>query len=197
MDWKKNSWIFSLAGLIILAFAIANSDRFLGSAVSANLHYNFTNNPDGIVVEMYSDFACPFCNQARTELHSLLDKHNGNVNFLFRHLIVHPETEFAAEASECARDQGRFMEYADILYARQSFDTMSLKQYAEDLGLDMERFENCLSSHEKGAVLQRDYEDAVSRSVRGTPTFFVDGKQVPLEYLDLAIEEAINVRAQS
>jgi protein-disulfide isomerase len=119
------------------------------------------------------------------------------VNFIFRHLIVHPETEIAAEASECARDQGKIVEFANLVFDSQDFTLPALKTNAETLGLNMTQFENCVNSREKSAIIERDYQDAMSRDVMGTPSFFVDGKQVSIEYLDLAIEEAINVRAQS
>jgi protein-disulfide isomerase len=195
MDWKKNSWMLSFVGLIVLASAVANIDRILGLSFAGSRSLNFTNNPNGIVVEEFSDFACPFCNQARAEVYSVLERYNGKVNFMFRHLIVHAETELAAQASECARDQQKFFEFADLVYDNQGFALQDLNRYAETAGLNMTLFAECVESGRKAEVLQRDYDDAFRRNVMGTPAFFVDGEQVPVEYLGLAIEEAY-VRSQ-
>ena len=192
MDWKKHSWIFTLIGLAILIGIVANIDRLFGLDFANKAVYNLTNNPDGIVVEEFSDFACPFCSQARPEIYRVLNKYDGEINFMFRHFIVHPETQLAAEASECARDQGKFLEYADMLYDHQDFSRMSLEAYAANLNLNITEFIRCLDSEEKAAVIERDYQDAMNRGILGTPYFYVDGKEVPLEYLDLAIEETLN-----
>jgi protein-disulfide isomerase len=197
MDWKKNSWVFSLLGVIILAFLFSNLNLVFPGLSGNPAVLNITNNPNGVVVEEFSDFACPFCRQSRTDLYAALNRHPGQVNFMFRHLVVHPETQLGAEASECARDQGKFFEYTEFLYQTGDYTSKNLKNFAEQLNLNMTKFDSCLTSREKAAIIDRDYNDAEKRGVMGTPTFFVDGKEVALEYIDQAIEAKLNVNAQS
>jgi protein-disulfide isomerase len=90
---------------------------------------------------------------------------------------MHARAQPAAEAVECAGDQGKFWEYHDVLFANQrALADSDLKKYAADLGLDSEAFDTCLSSGKhRNTVLQ---ETAVGRrlGVTGTPAFFVNGR---------------------
>ncbi len=92
----------------------------------------------------------------------------------------HQYAQKAAEASECADDQGKFWEYHDLMFANQSaLDVDSLKGYAEQLGLDAGKFNDCLDSGEQSSEVQKDYEDGQNAGVSGTPNFFINGQLVP------------------
>jgi len=92
---------------------------------------------------------------------------------------MHPNAQKAAEASECADDQGKFWEYHDLLFANQSaLDVASLKSYAAQLGLDTATFDQCLDGGEKTAEWQKDEQDGTSYGVSGTPAFFINGRVV-------------------
>lgn len=109
---------------------------------------------------------------------------------------MHPNAQKAAEASECADDQGKFWEYHDLLFANQSaLDVASLKSYAAQLGLDTATFDQCLDGGEKTAEWQKDEEDGTSYGVTGTPAFFINGVQVigaqPFSVFQQAIDAAL------
>jgi len=92
---------------------------------------------------------------------------------------MHPNAQKAAEATECADDQGKFWEYHDLLFANQSaLDVASLKSYAAQLGLDTATFDQCLDGGQKTAEVQKDQQDGTSYGVGGTPAFFINGRMV-------------------
>jgi protein-disulfide isomerase len=92
---------------------------------------------------------------------------------------MHPDAQKAAEATECADDQGKFWEYQDLLYANQSaLDVDSLKGYAAQLGLDTATFDQCLDTGKQTAEWQKDQQDGDSYGVSGTPAFFINGRLV-------------------
>jgi protein-disulfide isomerase len=103
----------------------------------------------------------------------------------------------AAEASECADDQGMFWEYHDLLWINGVVDVDSLKSYAAELGLDTATFNDCLDTGKNTAEVQNDYADAQSYGVGGTPGFFVNGLYVSgaqpfsvfQQLIDAALEE--------
>jgi protein-disulfide isomerase len=92
---------------------------------------------------------------------------------------MHPNAQKAAEATECADDQGKFWEYQDLLFANQSaLDVASLKSYAAQLGLDTATFNDCLDTGKQTAEWQKDEQDGASYGVTGTPSFFINGRTV-------------------
>jgi protein-disulfide isomerase len=112
-----------------------------------------------------------------------LDTYEGKVKYVQRDFplppSMHPNAQKAAEATECADDQGKFWEYHDLLYANQNaLDVASLKSYAAQLGLDTATFDECLDAGEQTAEVQKDYQDGQSYGVGGTPAFFINGQLV-------------------
>lgn len=173
--------------------------------------------PEDALVTMveFTDYQCMFCAQYfRLTYPYLLTRYEGKLRYVSRHFPikrVHPKALKAAEAAECAYDQGKFWEYHDILFERQTtaglgslfehkiaLDVESLKGYAVELGLDSETFERCLDAGEKAEVIQQDLRDGRRYGLRGTPTFFVNGRMLqgalPLavfeSFIDAALREA-------
>ncbi|MFB6216272.1 MAG: DsbA family protein, partial [Candidatus Aenigmatarchaeota archaeon] len=95
---------------------------------------------------------------------------------------LHPNAQIAAEAAECADAQGRFWDYHDKLFNNQdewaSAGRSKLKEYASELGLDTQRFNQCLDSGKFTQEVKNDLQDGRSRGVSGTPTFFINGQKV-------------------
>lgn len=92
-------------------------------------------------------------------------------------LGFHDRAQPAAEAAQCANEQGKFWEYHDKLFANQrALQDENLKQYASDLGLDLESFNECLSSGRFGDDVRQDMAEGTGSGVRGTPAFFVNGR---------------------
>jgi Na+/H+ antiporter NhaA len=133
-----------------------------------------------VTVVEYGDFECPYCGQAEPIMRELLHDF-GDVRYVWRHLPlndVHPNTQLAAEAAEAAADQGAFWEMHDLLLAHQdALRPNDLLGYAEQLGLDLERFTNDLREHTGAARVAEDVDSADLSGVSGTPTFFVNGRR--------------------
>jgi len=107
------------------------------------------------------------------------------VRFVFRHFaFIGDESRWAAEASECANEQGRFWDYYDKLFEEQSgenvgtFGKENLKRFAAELGLDTERFNQCLDSGRYQTKVQQELIEGRQKGVRGTPTLFVNGQLI-------------------
>ena len=133
-----------------------------------------------VTVVEYGDFECPYCGQAEPVVRELLGDF-GDVRYVWRHLPlndVHPNAQIAAEAAEAAADHGAFWEMHDILLAHQdALSPSDLVRYAEQLGLDAERFENTLREHGAAARVAEDVDSADLSGVSGTPTFFINGRR--------------------
>jgi protein-disulfide isomerase len=92
---------------------------------------------------------------------------------------IHPFAQKAAEATECADDQGKFWEYHDLVFENQTaIDVDSLKSYAAELGLDTATFDDCLDEGKQSSEVEKDSEDAQAAGVTGTPAFFINGEFV-------------------
>jgi Na+/H+ antiporter NhaA len=130
-----------------------------------------------VTVLEYGDFECPYCGQAEPVLRELL-RDFGDVAYVWRHLPlndVHPNAQQAAEAAEAAAEQGAFWEMHDLLLENQdSLGYRALIGYAEQLGLDVERFEDDLRTRTGAARIAQDVDSADLSAVSGTPTFFVN-----------------------
>jgi Na+/H+ antiporter NhaA len=128
----------------------------------------------------YGDFECPYCGQAEPVVRELL-RDFGDVRYVWRHLPlsdVHPRAQLAAEASEAADEQGAFWEMHDLLLDHQdALRPNDLIGYAEQLGLDVERFINHLRDHAGAARVAEDIDSADLSGVSGTPTFFINGRR--------------------
>ncbi len=126
----------------------------------------------------YGDLECPYCGQAEPVIRELLADF-GELRYVWRHLPlndVHPHAQMAAEASEAAGLQGRFWEMHDLMLTHQ--DALTLRDilgYAEQLGLDTERFREHVRKRKGAAHIAEDVESADLSGVSGTPTFFING----------------------
>ncbi len=92
---------------------------------------------------------------------------------------VHPASCAAAIAAECAGDQGRFWEYADLLFADQKeYTKEDLEEFAKTVNLDTERFQACLASPQTKDRILRDVEEAERIGVKATPTLIANGRLI-------------------
>jgi protein-disulfide isomerase len=129
----------------------------------------------------YGDFECPYCGQAEPAVRELLSNFGDELRYVWRHLPlsdVHPNAQLAAEAAEAASDQDAFWEMHDLLLGHQdalAFD--DLVGYADDLGLDVERFADDLRRMTGAARIAEDVDSADLSGVSGTPSFFVNGRR--------------------
>lgn len=134
-----------------------------------------------LVIEEYSEFACPFCGRFATETHDrILEEYAGQVEIEFKHFIVHPQSaQKPAEGYECAADQGKAAEYYKAVFENQQDITVDgIKRRAEEIGLDMDKFTACLESGEKAQIVADETAQGRTLGVGGTPTFFIGGEKV-------------------
>jgi protein-disulfide isomerase/uncharacterized membrane protein/rhodanese-related sulfurtransferase len=142
-----------------------------------------TGNPQApVTLVEFGDLQCPSCAAAEPEMRDLRQRYGDRVRFVFRQFPlekVHPYALRAAEASECAAQQGKFWEAVDRFYsANGDLKDESLQRYAVELGLDTPKFKSCFSSGATRPILERDRQDGLALGVRGTPTFFLGQQRI-------------------
>ena len=150
-----------------------------------------------VTVVEYGDFECPYCGRAEPVIRELLADF-GDVSYVWRHLPlsdVHPRADLAAEASEAAAAQGAFWAMYDLLLDHQGdLKPRDLQAYAEQLGLDMDRYREDLQRHVHAPRVEEDVDSADISGVTGTPTFFVNERRhdgaYDIETLSAAVKAA-------
>ena len=131
-----------------------------------------------VTIVEFSDFQCPYCGREFPVIERLMKEYDGKVRLVFRHypLDFHPFAQKAAEAGACAQDQGKFWELHDKMFTNQDkLAVGDLKGYAKSVGLDASKFERCLDSGEKKALVEEDMKAGTAAGVNGTPAFFING----------------------
>jgi protein-disulfide isomerase len=146
-----------------------------------------------IVFIEYTDFQCPFCDRVQPTIQALRERYGDSFVHVFKHLPLpmHQQATLAAEASMCARDQGKFWELHDWLFANKnniSRDTLLVQ--AEALEMSVETFAECVDTRVYKAHVESDAAEAGKFGIRGTPGFVVNGRVVtgaqPLEaFIDI------------
>jgi len=179
----------------------ATKEQLLAS-LSKDGHTKGTANARITLVE-FSDFRCSFCRKFWQDTLPILEKKyfaTGKVKFIYRHLAVFGKpSEAAAQAAECAADQGKFWAYHDQLFANAAsalaFGDAKLKGYAKELGLNSQAFDQCLDSGRHLKKVEGETSIAARLGVRGTPAFFLNGNPIigaqPFEVFERRIEEEI------
>ncbi len=130
----------------------------------------------------FSDFQCPFCQRFHGTVQQVLADYKDKVRVVYRHFplrSIHPQAQKAAEASECASEQGKFWEMHDKLFDLNAANTLSLdtmKNAAKELGLNTTKFNDCLDSGKMAPIVEADYQDGIAGGVSGTPGTFVNGQ---------------------
>jgi protein-disulfide isomerase/rhodanese-related sulfurtransferase len=141
-----------------------------------------------LTIVEFGDFECPACGLSEDAARQIRAQYGDRIRFVFRQFPltrIHPQAEKAAEASECAAEQGKFWESVEKLYARQAdLSVDALKRYAAELGLNQSRFDQCLDSGETAERVKQDLADGHALGVNGTPTYFIGRKMIfrPLDF---------------
>jgi protein-disulfide isomerase len=154
----------------------------------------------------FADFQCPYCERYYTQTQPQIDESYisaGKVRFgYWNFAFLGQESFWAAEASECASDQDAYWEYHDKLFNSQNgenqggFSKDNLKQFAADLNLDSEAFDQCLDSGKYTSLIQQDAQTAQSYGISSTPTFLLNGTPIigaqPFAIFQQGIENALS-----
>jgi protein-disulfide isomerase len=142
-----------------------------------------------LTIVEYTDFQCTFCARVAQEILPQVEKEylaNGKAKIVCKHVaFLGEESQWAAEAAECAAEQDKFWEYYDILFANQAgkhndgaFSKLRLKAFAEALGLDTASFNACLDGGKYTNKVAANNAEARRREINSTPTFFVGQTQL-------------------
>ena len=172
------------------AFSIATDDQPAKGAANAL-----------VTIVAFSDFECPSCALEHPVLERIVSEFGDRVRLVVRDfpLSQHANARKAAEAAEAAREQGKYWEYATVLFRNQSaLGIDKLRQYATELGLDRARFDAALDGGKFADKVQRDLVDGRRLGINGTPTLYINGKRVSdnsYESVKSAIEAALKADA--
>ncbi len=190
---------------------VANAPTPQGSALNKVYEVDVATAPAkgpagaSVTVAGFSEFQCPFCQSVVPTLKKLEETYKDRVRFVWKHLplvSIHGNAMGAAIAAEAARNQGKFWEYHDKLFANQErLEPDDLTRYARELGLDLARFEKDRQDPGLKTKVQADMAEATALGVKSTPTFFINGRIVrgamPLETFATIIDVELAKHAAS
>lgn len=149
----------------------------------------------------FSDFQCPFCQRAYPTLMKVLDTYGDRIRLVYRHypLKNHPQARPAAEAAQCANEQGKFWPYHNLLFGTPSqLSDAELKQAAVTIGADAAAFNACVDSHKYSKDVDVDIAAGDDAGVSGTPAFFINGRALmgaqPFEAFKHLIDEELELK---
>ncbi|MEK6853393.1 MAG: thioredoxin domain-containing protein [Nanoarchaeota archaeon] len=197
MFWKVTTVVLIIV-LVVLTFKGNNNSAPTGGTVVDNpepaVAVNFEDLLDDdavkgdedapVTIIEWSDFECPFCARFYRDTLPLIEEEyikTGKVKLVFRDfpLSFHQNAQKAAEAAECAGEQGKFWEMHDLLFEQGvEGGTAGFKQYAKQLGLNTAKFNECLDSGAMASEVRKDTADGAAAGIQGTPGFLINGKLV-------------------
>lgn len=222
--WYKKWWgmILAIVGtlvlilIIALSFAIANEVKKLKNKTASEQYFskaiytaemqrkvegqsNFwqgSANPKVTVVE-FSDFSCPLCKNSFTKIREIGLKYKKDVKIIYRDFPVFEHSLDLALSANCAGEQGLFWLMHDKLFQNQGvYEKAQLLELANQIGADIEKFDDCLTSQKYLKQIQENFTDGQNLGVTGTPTWFINGVKIagdiPYDLFIEIIEEFIN-----
>jgi protein-disulfide isomerase len=176
---RKQAFLVSLRSQAKVAMHLQAPPAYRAEVSSEGSPFRGSGGARVTLVE-FQDFHCPFCERVQPALAQLMERYGDRIKLVYRDFPIdqlHPQARAAHEAARCAKDQGKFWEYHDVLFARpKDSSPENLKAYAREAGLDLGGFERCVTERTYEAAVQRDIDDGIRAGVTGTPTFFVNGR---------------------
>ena len=155
-----------------------------------------------VLIVEFSDFECPFCQQATATITELLARYPDEIRFIYKDFPLpnHPNAFKAAEAGHCAHEQDKFWEYHDTLFATEDLGIDALKGHAEDLGLDLDSFAACLDDARHAETVTAEMATGRSYGASSTPTLFINGRPIfgamPLSVFDEIVQQELATAAR-
>jgi len=203
---KKGFYVLLILFTLILSGCSGGGEKHT-EGVSSDGHYYLGEKDAKVLIEEFSDFQCPYCALHVRETFPKIKKKyidTGLVRYQFVNVplrSIHPAAQKAAEAALCAGRQGNFWGMHDKLFETQrewgfASDPVPLfEQYASQMKLDIASFRKCLKEGETAYQIEDDLAEAMEKGVRGTPTFFINGRKLegayPFEAFVEIIEEEL------
>lgn len=154
-----------------------------------------------VTMVIYDDFECPFCARFEQQAWPKIKENyidTGKAKLYYKHfpLGFHSHAQLAAEASECANDQGKFWEYHDMIFENQAdLSKKNLITWAEELELDMTEFNNCIDTSKYASKVKQGMVEGQKVGVKGTPSVLIEDELVvgaqPFENFEKVIEKKL------
>ena len=193
-------WLFSCLLLLIVSTAMHGQSR---KSISATIENDFASSPRSarisqgrtaekdwreevvnnskarVTIVEFFDYQCPFCLKTNPAVEEAIKHYPGNVRLVLKNLplSIHPDSALAHQAALAAGEQGRFWEMHDLLFANHNkIKLPDLVQYAQQLHLDVPRFQKALESGRFRHVIDDDAAMARGLGITATPTFFINGQ---------------------
>lgn len=202
---SKTFWAIIAAIIIVFAgIIIFNRDEANEPSSDAQpSNHTKGEGTTGVTFVEYADFECPYCAQFYSIVNQVVEEYQDRITFQFRHLPLptHQHSRAAARAAEAAGKQGKFWEMHDLIFQNHaewsgSNDaTRNFEQYAEQLGLDIEKYKQDFASAEVNATINADIAAfEATGEQKSTPAFFLDGERIQAtsaEEFSQLIDEAI------
>ena len=159
----------------------------MDQAIESTRHFKGNENAAVTMIE-FADFQCPFCGRHFQQVQPQIDLQyleTEQIRYGYHYMaFLGAESNWAAEAAECAADQDKFWEFHDYLYNNQAgenqgaFSKENLKQFAVNLGLDAAAFNECLDSGKYTSLIQEDTASARTLGLSSTPSFLINGQKI-------------------
>ena len=156
-----------------------------------------------VTIIEFSDYQCPFCQKAEDVVDQVMKTYADKVRLVYRDypLPFHPNARPASEAAACANAQGKFWEYHAKLFHGDGLEPEKLKTYADQVGLDRKKFDDCLEKKPFKAEIDKDVKDGEKAGVNGTPAFFINGRMLsgaqPFEKFKEVIDDELATATKS
>ena len=156
-----------------------------------------------VTIIEFSDYQCPFCQKAEDVVDQVMKTYADKVRLVYRDypLSFHPNARPASEAAACANAQGKFWEYHAKLFHGDGLEPEKLKTYADQVGLDRKKFDDCLEKKPFKAEIDKDVKDGEKAGVNGTPAFFINGRMLsgaqPFEKFKEVIDDELATATKS
>lgn len=129
-----------------------------------------------IKLVVFSDYLCPYCENAHDEIKKVIQQHPKKIKVYYRNLIIHESSEILVRASLASDIQGKFEEINDAIFKREiESNQEAVEGLASEFGLDLDKFKIDLNSETVDSTIARDDQDASKLNIRGTPTIYLNG----------------------
>ena len=168
-------------GLVCFSSPDSNSSSYLEDENWSNSENVKGNENAPITIIEYSDYECPACRNSYNMVEEVISEYQGQVKLVHRHypLPFHKDAQGASIAAECAGEQGKFWEMHEKLYTgNEGLKENSLNLYAKEVGVNEEKFNNCFAGDGYLDKINKQKKQGEKDEISGTPTFFINGKQV-------------------
>ncbi|MBU5689639.1 MAG: DsbA family protein [Candidatus Aenigmatarchaeota archaeon] len=205
INFKKLALFIAIPILIIAVIFLTKSEKIQYTPIKTDLP-SVGNQDATVTIKSFSEFQCPYCADFYTKTYpEIKEKYvdAGKVKFVFYELPSeqHAFSFKASEAARCAYDQGKYEEYAMLLYSRQKqwgrIGPSLFDDYAKEIGLDVAEFNKCLQSGAMKEIILKEMQESKQYQITGTPTFFINDRRIvgsrPFEDFEKVILEKLQL----